>query len=73
MQGDNKLYKFECTRGLPVYLETEVVHGHRASLEDAAYGTKAFKELTKLESRVVLRFLKLGNNAAWSDADVLWF
>lgn len=70
---DNKLYEFGYTRGLPVYLETEVVGGHNTSLSDVTYGTSSLKELTKMKSKVVLRFLKLGCNVVWSDADVVWF
>lgn len=70
---DDMLYEFAYTRGLPVYLETEAMHGHNTSLTDAAYGTQSFKELTKMKSRVVLRFLQLGYNVVWSDTDVIWF
>lgn len=70
---DDELYKFGYTRGLPVYLESEVMGGLNTSLMGAAYGTSSFKDLTKMKSRVVLRFLKLGYNVVWSDADVIWF
>lgn len=70
---DREVYEFAYTRGLPTYLETEVLRGHNASLVDAAYGTDSFKTLTKLKSRVVLRFLALGYNTVWSDADIIWF
>lgn len=70
---DTKLYEYAYVRGLPVYLEIEAVDGSNTSLSDATYGTKVFKELTKLKSRTVLRILKLGVNVLWSDADVIWF
>lgn len=70
---DRDLYEYAYVRGLPVYLETEVLQGHNSSLSDVAYGTDSFKKLTKLKSRVVLRFLKLGYNVLWSDADIIWF
>lgn len=70
---DNELYEFGYTRGLPIYLETEVTGRYNTSLTDATYGTSSFKELTKMKSRIVLRFLKLGYNVVWSDADVVWF
>lgn len=70
---DRELYEFAYTRGLPTYLETDALQGHNATHSDAAYGTDSFKEITKMKSRVVLRFLKLGYNTVWSDTDIYWF
>lgn len=68
---DAELYEFAYTRGISTYLETEV--GHNATHADAAYGTASFKQLTKMKSRVVLRFLKLGYNTVWCDTDIILF
>lgn len=70
---DSELYEYAYTRGISTYLETEVVQGHNATHSDAAYGTSSFKELTKMKSRVVLRFLKLGYNTIWCDTDIVLF
>lgn len=71
---DADLYKFAYTRSLPTYLENTIFQGLNASiLSDASYGTDAFKQLTKMKSRVVVRILKEGYNVVWSDADIVYF
>lgn len=70
---DPSLYEHAFVRGLPTYFENTIHGGYNASLTDASYGTDAFKHLTKMKSRVVLRFLQLGYDTLWSDADVIWF
>lgn len=60
--------------GLPVYYETTIFQGLPSSIvADASYGTDSFKQLTKMKSRVVLRILKMGVNAMWTDCDIVWF
>lgn len=68
---DEDLYRYAFTRGIPTYYENSL--GKHVSLRDAAYGTAEFKELTKMKSRVVLNFLKLGYNTLWTDTDIVWF
>lgn len=70
---DEDLYKYAFLRGLPVYFEEVVVSGRGLSLNDASYGSDEFKELTKMKSRVVLQFLKLGYDTLWTDTDIVWF
>lgn len=71
---DVDLYKFAFTHGLPVYFEDSIFDGTNASLiADASYGSDAFKKLTKMKSRVVLRLLKQGHNVLWSDCDIVMF
>lgn len=70
---DEDLYKFALTRGLPVYYENSLPVRLHSSLAEAQYGSSAFKELTKMKSRVVLRFLKLGYDTVWTDTDIVWF
>lgn len=70
---DEDLYKYAYVRGVGVYLENTVMDIHNASLGAAAYGSDSFKDITKMKSRVVLRFLKLGYNTIWSDTDIIWF
>lgn len=69
---DEDLYKYAYLRGLPVYFEDSIASGLGLSLGDATYGSDEFKELTKMKSRVVLRFLKLGYDTLWTDTDVVW-
>lgn len=70
---DEDLYKYAFLRGLPVYFEDSIVSGRGLPLSDAAYGSDEFKELTKMKSRVVLQFLKLGYDTLWTDTDIVWF
>eukprot|EP00173_Palmaria_palmata_P003804 Plantae.Rhodophyta-Palmaria_palmata.ctg4148.p1 GENE.Plantae.Rhodophyta-Palmaria_palmata.ctg4148~~Plantae.Rhodophyta-Palmaria_palmata.ctg4148.p1 ORF type:complete len:190 (-),score=5.70 Plantae.Rhodophyta-Palmaria_palmata.ctg4148:606-1175(-) len=71
---DPELYEFALVQGLPVYYENSIDHVIEPSIiSDASYGSSAFKKLTKMKSRVVLRFLKFGVNVLWSDCDVIWF
>lgn len=70
---DADLYRYAFVRGLPVYYDNTVLSGHSLSLKDTTYGSPEFKELTKMKSRVVLQFLKLGYDALWTDTDIVWF
>lgn len=71
---DADLYKFAFTRGLPTYMENTILQGLNSSLiSDASYGTDAFKQLTKMKSRVVVRLMKHGLNVVWTDCDIIWF
>lgn len=71
---DPELYRFSYVRGLPVYYESTIFDDtHKGLVADAAYGTDAFKLLTKMKSRVVVRLLKHGYNVVWSDCDIIWF
>uniref|UniRef100_A0A7S3ELP6 Nucleotide-diphospho-sugar transferase domain-containing protein n=3 Tax=Rhodosorus marinus TaxID=101924 RepID=A0A7S3ELP6_9RHOD len=71
---DEDLYKWAFVRGLPVYLETTIFGELNNTLvAHASYGTDAFKQLTKMKSRVVVRLLKTGVNVVWTDCDIIWF
>lgn len=71
---DEDLYKFAFTRGLPTYMENTIFDGLNSTLiSDASYGSDAFKQLTKMKSRVVVRLLKHGVNVVWTDCDIIWF
>lgn len=70
---DEDLYRFAFVRGLPTYYDDAVLSGRAVKLQDASYGSPEFKELTKMKSRVVLEFLKLGYDTLWSDTDIVWF
>lgn len=70
---DENLYKYAFLRGLPVYFEDSLTSSGGLALNDAAYGTDDFKQLTKMKSRVVLKFLNLGYDTLWTDTDIVWF
>lgn len=77
---DEELYRFAFTRGLPVYYENTIfsIGGkdgelNQSMLAHATYGTNAFKLLTKMKSRVVVRLLRRGVNVLWTDCDIIYF
>lgn len=74
---DENIYKFVYTRGLPTYYENTIFQQDNADasslIAGAVYGTDAFKLLTKMKSRVVLRFLEYGVNVIWTDCDIIYF
>ena len=56
-------------RGLPIFR----VMLDSSATSDAAYGSDAFKKLTKLKSKLVLQVLEAGYSVVWSDVDITWF
>lgn len=71
---DSKLYEYGFIRGLSIYHENTVTSSLSSDEDDTvAYGSDAFKELTKMKSRIVLRFLELGINILWCDVDIILF
>lgn len=81
---DEELYRFAFTRGLPVYYENTIFASagggeggngemNQSILAHATYGTDAFKLLTKMKSRVVVRLLRRGVNVLWTDCDIIYF
>eukprot|EP00958_Prasinococcus_capsulatus_P016493 scaffold1827_cov421-Prasinococcus_capsulatus_cf.AAC.7 len=72
---DEEMYLQGFRQGLPIYLEMEQVTENRteAHQDSAKYGSKAFRKITKVKSRAVLRVLRKGYDVLWSDTDIAWF
>ena len=66
---DDDMYNWGIMRGLPIFRVT-LDSSHTS---DAAYGSDAFKKLTKLKSKLVLQVLEAGYSVVWSDVDITWF
>eukprot|EP00041_Stephanoeca_diplocostata_P009918 m.156830 g.156830 ORF g.156830 m.156830 type:complete len:742 (+) comp17950_c0_seq8:272-2497(+) len=67
---DEDMYRFGFQMGLPIfYFQTDVDVNHAA---DLAYGSKAFRKVTKLKSQVVLEILRMGYDVTWTDTDIAW-
>ena len=69
---DEEMYVRGFKFGLPVFLDIDQGVQARGKSE-GSYGSKFFREITKVKSRVVLRILKKGYSVLWSDSDITWF
>lgn len=73
---DEHVYKFAHAKELPTYYESTLFNKGDIDvslLAEATYGSDSFKLLTKMKSRVVLRFLQYGLNVIWTDCDIVYF
>ena len=69
---DEEMYQFCFKMGLPVFLYETDVFGKINMKVDMAYGSQAFRKVTKLKSQVVLAILKKGYDVTWTDTDIAW-
>lgn len=74
---DLESYKYAYLRGAPVYFESFGKEHHlilqEESRQNCSFRTDCFKSVTKLKSRLLLRVLRLGYHAIFSDLDIIWF
>ncbi|GJP47240.1 hypothetical protein CLOM_g6452 [Closterium sp. NIES-68] len=70
---DEDLYRFAFTQGLAVFYERASTTMRGIDQGQCQFGTKCFRQFTKLKSRAVLRVLKAGYSVLWSDVDIVWF
>eukprot|EP00040_Diaphanoeca_grandis_P002741 m.22583 g.22583 ORF g.22583 m.22583 type:complete len:761 (+) comp13861_c0_seq1:146-2428(+) len=66
---DVEMYKFGFKLGLPIFLYESDID----TTGETNYGSQAFRQVTKLKSKVVLSVLKLGYDVTWTDTDIIWF
>lgn len=64
-------YAYGFKMGLPVFLYRSNVLFNMNT--DMAYGSQAFRKVTKLKSQVVLQILRMGYDVTWTDTDIAWF
>jgi len=69
---DEKTFLWGRGRGLKIVFNPLTGRAD-AQLQDVVYGTEVYKAATKLKSKSVLRYLKLGYNVIFTDPDVIWF
>ncbi|KAJ8901727.1 hypothetical protein NDN08_003933 [Rhodosorus marinus] len=70
---DKDLYEWAAVRSIPVYYEDSLIADLRDELPNLGHiSVQAFKLLTKMKSRVVLKVLRKGFDVVWSEPGILW-
>jgi len=70
---DKDLYEWAAARSVPVYYDDSLIadlRDERSNLGHISVG--AFKILTKMKSRIVLKVLRKGFDVVWSEPGILW-
>lgn len=70
---DGKMFEIGVKHGVPIFESSILdVNSTYVDEKECSFGTICFKQTTKLKSRLVYNFLRLGFSVLWSDVDIVW-